>query len=195
MAAVSVRQIPRIPAIRISRSNGPANLFHVYYTPLFAPWRWDRENLVPHNILYPKLMDHYQNMAQDRLRWQVIAHTAIREAPLTVMRERLRRRVREGFREGLKETGYDSNGRVLPSVPAQAKPLQDLRGTLEIHCRGRAGLDCEFTEIVTVAKSALSVVVKSFQQHSEKAKSLGAAEEWWKLDVRAPVWVQQRNAM
>jgi hypothetical protein len=77
------------------------------------------------------------------------------------MRERLRRRVHEAFRKALKEMWYDKNGRVLQPAPAAAgKAAKDLKGTLEIHRRTHAGLDCEFGEIVQFARSALDAVVK-----------------------------------
>jgi RNase P protein component len=150
--------------------------------------------MVPNNIIHPKLMDIYENTPQDVLRWQVIANTAIREVPKAVMRERLRRRVREAFREALKEMGYDRNGRVLRPAPAAGKTAKDLRGTLEIHCRSRAGLDCEFGEIVQFARSALDAVVKSFNQSSAKSGHFSMGGEWWKLGVaeyRPPLRDQQ----
>jgi hypothetical protein len=179
----AIRHIPLIPALRIPRTASPANLLHIYYTPLFAPWRFDRENMVPNHIVFPKLMDIYENTPQDVLRWQVIANTAIREVPKAVMRERLRRRVREAFREALKGMGYDRNGRVLQPAPPAGKTAKDLRGTLEIHCRSRAGLDCEFGEIVQFARSALDAVVKSFNQSSAKPGKFSMGGEWWKLGV------------
>ncbi len=134
-------RFPSLPALRLPRSSGPTNLVHAFYTPLFAPWRRDRDNLNPGNILYHKLLDSYEDMPKDTLRWQVIAHTAIKEVPKAVMRERLRRRVREAFREALKQEGYDSEGKVLPTGATNRTSLRDLKGTLELHCRGRAGLD------------------------------------------------------
>jgi Ribonuclease P len=190
-----LRNIPIIPAIRIHRSIGPANLLHIYYTPLFAPWRPDRENLTPSSVFYAKLMDSYENAPRDTLRWQVVANTAAKEVPKAVMRERLRRRVREAFRQALKETGYDSNGKVLPSVPDSKRPVRDLRGTLEIHCRGPAGLGCGFREVVEVAKGAVQSIVKSHNQSSDHHESSPPAYEWWKPSVagdRPPVRAQQR---
>jgi hypothetical protein len=131
------------------------------------------------NILYHKLMDDYQNAPHDTLRWQVIANTAVKEAPKQVMRERLRRRVREAFREAFKEAGYDRDGRVLQRGQPNQKPLRHLRGTLEIHCRGRAGLDCEFGEIVGSARSVVDTVVKSFSQSNEIPGASGQQGEWW----------------
>ncbi len=141
--------IPIIPSLRIPRSTMPANLLHAFYTPVFAPWRREREHLTPNDISYLKLMGSYQYMPKDILRWQVIANTAIKEVPKAVMRERLRRRLREAFREALKQLGYDWHGRVLQTGQATGTPLKDLKGTLEIHCRGRAGLDCKFLSLTS----------------------------------------------
>jgi RNase P protein component len=143
------------------RCIGGTNLFHVYYSPMFAIWRRDREQLTPRSIFYPKLIDSYENMRQDTLRWQVVANTAIKEVPKAVMRERLRRRIRGAFGEALEQLGYDSHGRVLPSGPAKEKLLQDIRGTLEIHCRTRVGLDVDFAEIVRNAHSVINAIVES----------------------------------
>lgn len=157
----------------------PANLFHIFYTPVFAPWRWDREYLTPDDILYPKLMDSYQNMPKDTLRWHVVANTAVKEVPKAVMRERLRRRLREAFRHALKQLGYDWHGRVLQPGQATGKPLNDLKGTLEIHCRGRAGLDCEFLQLVDHAKTAVSAVANSCKQHNGIVRLVGREAQWW----------------
>lgn len=156
--------IPAPRAVRILRQSKLLSHFCVFYTPLFAPWRRDRQDLNPHNVLYYKLLDDYQNMPQDTLRWLVTANTSIKEVPKAVMRERLRRRVREAFRESLKLAGYDwKNGKLLQRDEATVKqtPSQDLRGTLEIHCRGRAPLDCEFAEIVDYANIVVHEVVTS----------------------------------
>ena len=174
---------PPLPVLRLPRSSGTTNLFHAFYTPLFAPWRRDRENLNPGNILYHKLLDNYQVAPKDILRWQVVANTAVKEVPKAVMRERLRRRVREAFREALKQEGYDSKGKVLRSETTTGKPFRDLKGTLEIHCRTRAGLDCEFVEMTKYAKSAVSAVVQSFNYGTQKRGFDGT--EWWKPDVRS----------
>lgn len=171
--------IPLIPPLRITRSAIPTNLYHIFYTPDFAPWRRDREHLTPNDISYPKLMDDYRNMPKDILRWQVIANTAVREVPKAVMRERLRRRLREAFREALKQLGWDWHGRVLqPEQATGETALKDLKGTLEIHCRGRAGLDCGFLELVDYAKSAVSAVGKSCQS-TGIARTGGRGNLWW----------------
>ncbi|ERF68199.1 hypothetical protein EPUS_05280 [Endocarpon pusillum Z07020] len=171
---------PQIPTLRLPRSTTmPANLFQMFYTPVFAPWRWDREHLTPNDILYPKLMDSYQNMPKDILRWHVVANTAVKEVPKAVMRERLRRRLREAFRDALKQLGYDWHGRVLQPGQATGQPLNDLKGTWEIHCRGRAGLDCEFLELVNYAKSAVSAVDKSCKQHAGIVRKVGREAQWW----------------
>ncbi len=170
-------QIPLIPSLRITRSTLPANLYHIFYTPDFAPWRRDREQLTPNNVSYLKLMDSYQNAPKDTLRWQVVANTAVKEIPKAVMRERLRRRLREAFREALKQLGYDWHGRVLQSAHATGKEtLKDLKGTLEIHCRGRAGLDCAFLDLVDHAKSAVCDVARSCNQSTQIDRR---GKPWW----------------
>ena len=141
-------------------------------------------------------MDSYENMAKDTLRWRVIANTAVKEVPKAVMRERLRRRVREAFREALKQEGYDSEGKVLQSETTTRTPLRDLRGTLELHCRGRAGLDCEFTEMTKYARGCVSAVVQSLHHGNGKKGPVGADEQWWKLDAatyQTPGTEWQRN--
>lgn len=175
--------IPQIPSLRIPRSKGPVNLFHIFYTPLFAPWRLDWDHLSAYDVFYSKLLDKYENMPKDTLRWQVVANTAVKEVPKAVMRERLRRRVREAFHDALKQMGYESNGRVWQPGRATDTPLQDLRGTLEIHCRGRAGLDCEFVEIVNLAKSALSTVDRSLNQSKGNMGNAGPEGQWWKRGI------------
>jgi hypothetical protein len=175
----SKEHIPQMQALRLPRSAGPVNLFHIYYSPLFAPWRRDWEFLNPKNIIYPMLLDTYGQMRKDTLRMQVVGNTAVKEVPLAVMRERLRRRVREAFLEALRQMGYDSSGKFsLPGL-AQHKPVQDLRGTLEIHCRGRAGLDCDFSEIVKLAKKAVSVVDESLTESNTTLQYAGR-EPWWR---------------
>ena len=59
------------------------------------------------------------------------------------------------------------------------KPLNDLKGTLEIHCRGRAGLDCEFLELVDYAKSAVSAVDNSCNQRAGMVRTFGREAPWW----------------
>jgi hypothetical protein len=130
-------------------------------------------------------MDSYENMPKNTLRWRVVANTAVRDVPKAVMRERLRRRVREAFREALKQEGYDSEGNVLQSETATGTPLRPLRGTLEIHCRGRAGLDSEFAEMTKYARGCVSTVVQSCHHSNWKKGSVGAGEQWWKLDALA----------
>ena len=176
------RYIPQLPSLRVPRPTMPTNLFHIFYTPVFAPWRRDREHLTPNDISYPKLMDDYQNMPKDILRWQVIANTAVKEVPKAVMRERLRRRSREAFREALKQLGYDWHGRVLQPGQAMRKMSKNLKGTLEIHCRGRAGLDCEFPELIDYAKSAVSAVEKSCNQSTGTIRIVGREGSWWEGD-------------
>ncbi len=173
--------IPLLPSLRITRSSLPTNLYHMFYTPGFAPWRRDREQLTPNNPSYLKLMDAYQNTPKDTLRWQVVANTAVKEIPKAVMRERLRRRLREAFREALKQLGYDWHGRVLQSEHAVGRETsKDLKGTLEIHCRGRAGLDCAFPDLVDYAKSAVSDVVRSWKNQSTQTPQTAARENpWW----------------
>lgn len=171
--------IPQLQALRLPRSASPVNLFHIYYTPLFAPWRRDWEMLTPKNILCPMLLYTYGQMRKDTLRLQVVGNTAVKEVPMAVMRERLRRRVREGFTEAFRQMGYDRNGVILQPGLVQRKPVQDLRGTLEIHCRGRAGLDCDFMEIVDLAKEAISVVDRSLTKSSSTQQNVGC-ESWWR---------------
>lgn len=93
------------------------------------------------------------------------------------MRERLRRRVREAFREALKQEGYDSKGKVLRPDMATTGPSRDLKGTLELTCQGRAGLDCEFGEMVEYAKHAVSAVVQSSEYNNRRLGFHGT--EWW----------------
>jgi hypothetical protein len=170
--------IPGIPALRILRAPGAVYLFHLYYTPVFAPWRRHRENLTPSNIMYPKLMDTYQNAPHDTLRWHVVSNTAIKEAPKAVLRERIRRRVREAFREALKQTGYDWNGKVLMSAERRSDaPKKNLKGTMEIHCRTRAALDCKFDEIVKQAQQAVLTIVRASGQEDAPLESRG--RQWW----------------
>jgi hypothetical protein len=171
--------IPQLQALRLPRPDGPVNLFHVYYSPLFAPWRRDWEMLTPKNILYPMLLDTYGQMRKDTLRFQVIGNTAVKEVPKAVMREHLRRRVREGFATAFRELGYDRNGRILQTDLVQRKPVQDLRGTLEIHCRGRSGLDCDFVEIINLAKEAITMVDRSLTK-SNSTQQKGGCEPWWR---------------
>lgn len=116
-------------------------------------------------------MDTYQNMPQDTLRWLVVAHTAVKEAPKAVMRERIRRRVREAFREALKLMGYDSNGRVLQGYQGVPKPPRDLRGTLEILCRSRAALDCEFAVIIEQAKMVVCTIIESYSKSNARSNT------------------------
>jgi hypothetical protein len=177
--AAGRENIPQLQALRLPRSAGPVNLFHIFYTPLFAPWRRDFEILDPKNILCPMLLQTYGQMRKDTLRLQVVGHTAVKEVPKTVMRERLRRRVREGFTEAFRQMGYDRNGNLLQPALDQRKPVQDLRGTLEIHCRGRSGLDCEFVEIVNLAKEAISAVDRSLTKSNATQQKVGC-EPWWR---------------
>ncbi len=132
------------------------------------------------NVFYLKLMDYYQNAPKDTLRWQVVANTAIKELPKAVTRERLRRRLREAFREALKQLGHDRHGRVLQSGQAMGKEtLKDLKGTLEIHCRGRAGLDCKFTDLVDYAKSTVREVGRSYNQSTRIHRMADRENPWW----------------
>ena len=187
------RSFPRISSMHVPPLNGPM-LFHIFYTPLFVPWRGDLEDLTPDSVKYAKLIDYYQNVPRDTLRWQVVANTAVKELPKAVMRERLRRRVREGFREGLKQLGYDSKGRVLQPCQGTEKPSRDVRGTLEIHCRTREGLDCTFSKLVNEAKAVLRAVAQSFNQSSGRPGLVESGPQWWEPEVakyRAPVQKQQ----
>ena len=118
------KTIPKPLPIRLPSTLTRHNLCQVFYTPAFAPWLWDRDQLVSHQVTKPyksssqhniavlKLADEYQNMiSRDTLRWQVISNTAAKELPKMVMREHMRRRLREAFREALREAGYDLKGR------------------------------------------------------------------------------------
>lgn len=128
-------------------------------------------DLHPNNVTYHKLLDDYQNMPQDTLRWIVVANTAVKEVPKAVMRERLRRRVRGAFRQALQIAGYDwKDGKLwVGDKPTEKQtPSQDLRGTLEIHCRGRAALDCEFTEILEHANTVVQEVVRACSRCNAK---------------------------
>lgn len=82
------------------------------------------------------------------------------------MRERLRRRVREAFRGALNQAGYDRDGRRLDSFKTKDRSSKDIKGTLEIYCRTRAGLDLDFAEIVREAANVVHKVHESWNSSS-----------------------------
>ncbi len=76
--------------------------------------------------------------------------------------------------------GYDSNGNVLEGNQAAEKSSKVLKGTLEIHCRGGAGLDCQFADIVNHCKSTVDAV-RSLDWNRSKSGIAGSKGEWWRL--------------
>lgn len=135
--------------------------FVVHYSPVPRPTQASFDVLGDKfHPIHLKTKRKYAEKDRNTLWWNSIVYASV--ASKSVLRSWCCRRLRLAFSTALKESGFDSEGRVLPGTVGQAGTHRKtgLKGSLTLTARP-ALLTAKFAVVQQSARDALGAVVKS----------------------------------
>jgi len=141
------------------------------YLPFKVPYEHARPRLLDLNSpAHVSTKEDYDRMPADLLNWHIITSVSAKQVPYAVVRNRNKRRYYAAFSEALKEQGYRTNGKLLPSDDSlvsslSPRPDQPLKGTLELLIFYDKAHDAGFDRLKRDANLVLDAVRKCHDQH------------------------------